>query len=93
MKQVSDVIKKAKKLAAARLVVAAAHDEYVIEAVNNALELGFVHPILIGNSKEILRIIEEKKYDEKSYLIIDANDDFESAELSVKLIKEKKLIF
>ena len=64
MKQVSDVIKKAKKLAAARLVVAAAHDEYVIEAVNNALELGFVHPILIGNSKEILRIIEEKKYDE-----------------------------
>ncbi|HHX78666.1 MAG TPA: bifunctional enoyl-CoA hydratase/phosphate acetyltransferase [Acholeplasmataceae bacterium] len=89
MKQVSDVIKKAKKLAAARLVVAAAHDEYVIEAVNNALELGFVHPILIGNSKEILRIIEEKKYDEKSYLIIDANDDFESAELSVKLIKEK----
>lgn len=90
MKQVSDVIKKAKKLAATRLVVAAAHDEYVIEAVNNALELGFVHPILIGNSKEILRIIEEKKYDEKSYLIIDAHDDYESAELSVKLIKEKK---
>jgi phosphate butyryltransferase len=90
MKQVKDILKLINKVKKTRLVVAAAHDEYVIDAVNSALELGFIYPILIGNKSKILSIIREKKFDEKLYEIIDIFDDLLIAESSVKLIREKK---
>lgn len=90
MKQVKDILKIAKKVKKSKLVVAAAHDEYVIEAVNTALELGFIHPILVGNKNKILKIIKDKNFDEKEYEIIDTLDDLHSAEVSVQLIREKK---
>lgn len=90
MKKVSDIIKKAKKLPKKVLVVAAAHDEYVLDAVNKALEFGFITPILIGDSNQIWKIIEDKKYKKEDYIVFDSVDDQTSAEMAVKLINEKK---
>lgn len=49
MRTIHEVIQKAQKLEKRPLVVAAAADPYVLDAVDQAVQLDLVHPVLIGD--------------------------------------------
>lgn len=76
-----------------KLVVVAAHDDEVLEAVNAAGELNIVEPILIGDSKKIEKILKEKDIDNNFPEIIDEKDPVTAAEIGVKMVSSGKADF
>lgn len=53
MKTINEVIQKAQSLEKRPLVVAAAADPYVLDAVEQAVQIDLVHPVLIGDTSLI----------------------------------------
>jgi phosphate butyryltransferase len=90
LKHINEILIKAQSLPKQRIVVVAAHDEYVLEAVNEAMKLGIVEPILIGNQKEIESMIHSAGYDRNSFHIIDSNDDELSSYKALELIRNQQ---
>ncbi len=90
MKKLSEIIAKAKNLPKQKLVVVAANDEFVIHAVNEALKMGIIHPILLGPKPMIVAIIEKNGYDLDKYEIIDCASDEEASFKAMELIRAKK---
>lgn len=90
IKQMNDILIKAKSLPKQRIVVVAAHDEYVLEAINEAMKLGIVEPILIGNQEEIEDMIQSGGYDRSKFTIIDSNDDEVSSYKALELIRNNE---
>lgn len=76
-----------------KLVVVAANDEQVIEAVNEAREASIIQAVLIGDKKEIVAILDEKQIKQDLFEIIDENDMEVAAELGVKMISEGRADF
>lgn len=71
-----------------KLVVAAAQDEHVLDAVTKARERGIVEPILVGIRKKILEIADTHGYDLDRIRIIDEEDNVRAAEISVQLVRD-----
>jgi len=71
-----------------KLVVSAAQDEHVLEAVAEASKKNIIDPIFVGDKKQIESIINKKKLDIKNYKIIDETDTVLAAKKAVALIKE-----
>ena len=90
MRNIREILTLARQLDQSVLVVAAAHDEHVIVAVNSMLDLGICKPILIGDKPKIIAILKEKRYHEENYTIYHAEDDISSAKMAVALIKNGK---
>lgn len=76
-----------------KLVVVAANDSEVIEAVSEAQELNIIESILIGDLEEIIAILDEKKLNKDLFQIIDEKDMISAAEIGVKMISEGKADF
>ena len=72
-----------------RMAVAAAGERHVLEAVLHARNEGIVIPILVGDQKEILRILQELGAEVPREDIIDCPDPADAARLSVRLIRDK----
>ena len=71
MKNFKDIFEAVKSGAARKTVaVAAAEDEEVLKAIVKSRELGLCDAILVGNEKEILRILREMG-DDSTFRIID----------------------
>jgi len=68
------------------LVLAAAHDSQSLGAVLKAAESKIVHPILIGDEKEIRRLASEKKYDLEGIRIINEPVIEKTSEMAVKMV-------
>lgn len=71
-----------------KLVVAAAQDEHVLDAVVKARLKGIVEPILVGIRKKILEIADNHRFDLNGVRIIDEEDNVRAAELSVHLVRD-----
>jgi len=70
-----------------RLVLAVAHDEHSLEAVNAAAKKKYIDAILVGNAAEIKRIAEKnKKIDLNQFEIINEVSDSEAVAKAVKLV-------
>ena len=82
-----DIAKKSKKK---KLVLAAAHDENALEAVNTAYETGIVDAILVGNEQKIKAIAKEKSFKISNFRIINEPDVDKAAAIAVKLVREKE---
>ncbi len=82
-----EIVKKQKKR---RLVVAAAADLHVIEAVGDAVKNNIVIPILVGNKKIIEEIAQKTGLDLKNIEIVDEQDDIKACETAVKYIRDNK---
>lgn len=76
-----------------KLVVVAANDEEVIEAVNEARECSIIDAILIGDKKEIVGLLNRKNIKTDHFEIIDEADMTLAAELGVKMISDGKADF
>ncbi len=90
MKKLSEIITKAKNLPKQKLVVVAANDEFVIDAVNEAMKMGIIHPILLGPKPMIVSIIEKNGYDLDKFEIIDCASDEEASFKAMELIRARQ---
>ncbi|GAB1453836.1 phosphate butyryltransferase [Draconibacterium sp.] len=86
IKNFTDLLDAAKKQPEKRLVVVNGVDEHTIEAINEAVELGFVTPILTGSKQRILEILNNLNIDVAKYRIVDADSPKEAAEKAIELV-------
>ncbi|MDA3952611.1 MAG: bifunctional enoyl-CoA hydratase/phosphate acetyltransferase [Bacteroidales bacterium] len=89
-KSLNEIISIAKAKESKRLVVTAAADKQVLEAVKNAYIEGIIIPILIGNKSEIEKICKEIDFDLSSIEIYDELNPAISSIKAVALIKQDK---
>ena len=90
IRTMEDIVKRAQLLKPKVLVVAAAADEHVLDAVHQAKEAHIITPILIGDKKEIEKIFINLKINASDYHIIDQIDAVKACEESVKLVSHGK---
>ena len=87
MKNFKDIFEAVKSGAARKTVaVAAAEDEEVLKAIVKSRELGLCDAILVGNEKEILRILREMG-DDSTFRIIDEKNPVESSKIAAELVR------
>ncbi len=84
------VIEQAQKLPPVKLSVAAAHDEDVLHAVKNAVDLGLVEALLVGDPIMITRLTEQMEFPADAYTIYPAHSEQEAAYTAAKLADEGK---
>ncbi|MCL2556637.1 MAG: bifunctional enoyl-CoA hydratase/phosphate acetyltransferase [Firmicutes bacterium] len=72
------------------IAIAGAHDDSVLSAVKQALELNIAEFFLIGDAKKISAIAKEIGLDAKKFEVFDESCDVSSAKTAVKLVKEGK---
>lgn len=73
-----------------KLVVGAASDKNVFEAVINAQKTGFIDVILVGDTEKIEKIFEESNYETSGIEIIDVKNDYAAGEKAADLIRSGK---
>ena len=86
----SQVLEMAKSKTLKKIVVAAAEDEPVLEAVKIAMQEKIIIPILVGNRKAIEEIATSVNLDVSDVEIIDEKDPVQSSKIAVSLIREGK---
>ena len=76
-----------------RMAVAAANDDHTLGAVKQAVEAGLVEPVLVGDKKEIEKVLAEIGLTVPEEDIYDEPDLAEAAKKAGALIKEGKADF
>lgn len=71
-----------------RMVVAGADEGHTLEAVSLAKKEGIISAILIGDSKQIIQILNDLGEDSSEYEIIDNSEN--PVDIAVQLIKENR---
>jgi phosphate butyryltransferase len=85
-----DLLNFAKNQPIKRVVAVNGIDENTIEALNFAVELGFVKPVLTGSRAKIEETCKALKIDISKYEILDAETWKEAADKAVELIHQGK---
>ncbi len=75
------------------LSVAVAQDVEVLKAVTEAVKLGIVNAILVGDKENIVDILKRESLHRNNIEIIDEKDPFKAAAEAVKLVSEGKAQF
>jgi phosphate butyryltransferase len=69
-----------------RIVVAAAHDDHVLESIGQVYAKGYATPILIGDKDQILRLADDQQIDVSGWTLIKELDERKCADLAVNLV-------
>lgn len=93
IKNFQDLVNVAKTQKKMRLVVAAAQDDDVLQAVVKAAELGIVEPILVGDIAEINRLAKENDLQVNDFQLVAADSLEDAAAKSAEMISEGKADF
>jgi len=93
LKSLKEVLEKAKHNKSKMLVVAAAEDNHVLEAVKQAVLDNIINVILVGDKEKILTISKEIAFDLNDIEIIDEQNPENSCSLAVDLINSGKADF
>lgn len=88
MKKLEDLKNVINKNQKSKLIVVAAEEENVLEAVYEAFKDDLIEPILVGNKELIDEYIRKNNFKFEGVDIIPANSFEEAAEISVKMINE-----
>ncbi|MCD6366123.1 MAG: bifunctional enoyl-CoA hydratase/phosphate acetyltransferase [Bacteroidales bacterium] len=76
-----------------KLVVAAAEDRHVLEAVKEAHDHQLINPVLVGDTEKIKKICQLIQFDLGKTEIISENNPQIACEKAVQIIREKKADF
>ncbi len=90
MKNFKDLLEAARKQPEKRLVVVNGVDVNTLEALDEAVKMGFVKPILTGNKERIENKLKALNIDASKYKIIDAKNSRSATEKAVQLIHDGK---
>jgi phosphate butyryltransferase len=71
-----------------KLIAAWANDSHTISAVSQAIDLGIVEGILVGDSIEIEKVCKAENINSKKFEIVDCKSDSKAGYLAVKLIND-----
>lgn len=93
IKNISELLNAAKAQETMKLVVAAAQDDDVLQAVCKAAEEGIVEPILVGDESKIQSIAKEYDLNLDGLTIIHQEDLVEVAKMSVAMVKNGQADF
>lgn len=93
IKRLEELLDISKEMDKKTLSVAAAHDKEVLEAVTEAVKLGIVDAILVGDENKIKRIAEEENYTLTNIQIIDEKDVKKAASKAVELVVQGRAHF
>ena len=85
--KLDEFIKPRENVTPKRLAIAAAEGEEVLSAVQDAVKLGIVEPILVGDEAKIKALIEENQYELGNYEIVNRTDHKEAAKTAVELVR------
>ena len=86
---IEQMVENAKKGGTKKVAVVCAHDQDVLLSLKKAVQEKIINPVLIGKTKEIERILEEKSLDLKAK-IIECDDEAKAAEIAVKMVSANK---
>lgn len=81
-------LEKAEGQAPKKIVVAAAEGLEVLTAIRDAVALGLVEPILVGDAEKIRAIIAENQLELGEYELLDEPDHKKAAHLAVQIVRE-----
>ena len=70
------------------MAIAVAEGKEVLEAVQDAVKLGIVEPILVGDESKIRALIEEHQFDLGNYEIVNRTDHTSAAQTAVELVRK-----
>ena len=93
IKSLKELVEAAKNQKTMKLSVAAAQDDEVLMAVDEAAKMGIVEPILVGDAEKIKEISEKINIDVKKYEMIDEKDITQAARKAVELVSSGKADF
>lgn len=88
-----EILEASKKQGTMRLAVAAAQDEDVLKAVNEAKEMGLIEPILVGDQEKIIEIMNKLEITSEMYEIIHEADLIQAARKAVELVSSGEAEF
>ncbi|GIW49307.1 MAG: hypothetical protein KatS3mg079_783 [Caloramator sp.] len=88
IKNFDELIEIVKQQPKMKLAVAAAEDEEVLLAVDEATKLGIIDAILVGNRDKICKIANEVNVNINSYEIINTNSLTDAARVAVSLVAD-----
>lgn len=86
----ASLVELAKNKRRRKIVVAAAADLHVLEAIKNARQEGIIEPILIGDLEKIIAIAKQIDFDLEGIEIQDIKDNQEASLAATTLIKKGK---
>jgi len=84
----NQILDLAKKQKTKRLVVASSEDEHVLQAIKEAVNIGIIEPIFIGDEKKTRKIAASIDFNIENFKIVDECNPALAAILAVKLVKE-----
>ncbi len=87
IKNFEELLSAVKSKKTMKVVVAAAQDNDVIEAVSKAETMGLINPVLVGDANKIIGIFDEMGISYRDFEIVDEPDIIESAKKAVSLVK------
>ncbi|MEJ2595978.1 MAG: bifunctional enoyl-CoA hydratase/phosphate acetyltransferase [bacterium] len=90
IKKLTDLLEINRNKPPKRIVVAAAADVDVMEAVKNSREQGIIEPVLVGDEPRIRDIAAQFDFNLDDVEVIHNPDKYGASELAVKLIREGK---
>ena len=82
------LISGVKKLPMKKIAVAAAEDDFVLEALKIAKDEGLAESILVGDEKKIKEIAKTINMDLSQFKVIDQPDPPSAAKVAVKLVHD-----
>jgi phosphotransacetylase len=68
-------------------VVAWAHDNSTINAINEAVKNGFIEAIMLGNTTEIIKTCTSMSVDSNNYTILDVDNEIDASIKAVRMVK------
>jgi phosphate butyryltransferase len=90
LKKLSELKKLLDNKPVRRLVLAAAHDNQSLGAVLKAAEDNIIHPVLIGDEKEIRRLASERNFKLEGIPIINEPVIDKTSEMAVKMVHNRE---
>jgi phosphate butyryltransferase len=88
LKDLNQIMEMARAKATRTLIVAAAEDEHVLEAVKEAKVQNMIHPILVGNEPKVREIAQKLGFDLNDVEIHHEADPARASVKAVALIRE-----
>ena len=90
LKSLNSIIEIARQKPKKKIAVAAAEDKPVLHAISEAVKIGLVDPILIGDQSKIESIAAEINFDLASCVIFNETNQILASKKAVKLIRDNQ---
>lgn len=87
IRTLDQMVEKVKGLPKRRLAVAVAEDQNTLGAIEQAVNNGFIHPIMIGNKEKIINLCKSENIDYSKFEIVDIANEVQATAEAVRMVK------